>query len=617
MRRITALITVSIFFLTQNSMVLCALGEATVKSVKVSSESVYIKTDEPVEHKAFMVSNPPKIVIDLMNTRLKTLEDIPAGGTFLKRVRTGQYKTEPQSISRIVLELSQKIAYDVVKKGNDIMIVVGGKIFDKKIKEKDSPNDKEVMKVILPEKSELLEAKLPIISVKTIAEKSKRTELKKKKATEYSKDIMGNLPKYPISLDYIDADIKEIINMMIAKIGINVIFASGVSGNITIRLNQVPFDEAFKIILNSNGFATQQVGDNILRIASPKVFMAESKKAMPQTKVFFLNYAKAADIKTQINSMAAAHSRIASCTVDELNNAIVITDTPMGLEEDARLIRNLDRIPKQVLIEVKLVEVALNNDFNLGIQWSAYGEKNGTYFGAGDGANPVAAGSYGSPSPVYSDYKSNKPGMAPPAPPSGGGTGVNLPANIIYGAFRLGKVASNYMFDAVISAAASKGKAKVLSDPKVATLNNKEAAINITTQIPYTTSETTGSTPPITTTAVTYITTGIVLKVLPIITSDGRVSLKLNPNISQVSPTVTVVAGGAPGIDTRSVDTSVIVKDGETIVIGGLIHDYKTEGEFKIPLLGDLPLLGWLFKKKTSTRERRELLIFVTPKILK
>ena len=164
--------------------------------------------------------------------------------------------------------------------------------------------------------------------------------------------------------------------------------------------------------------------------------------------------------------------------------------------------------------------------------------------------------------------------------------------------------------------AATKGKAKVLSDPKIATLNNKEATINITTQIPYTTSETTGSTPPITTTAVTYLTTGIVLKVLPIITSDGKVSLKLNPDISQVSPTVTAVAGGAPGIDTRSIDTSIIVVDGETVVIGGLIHDYKSEGEFKIPLLGDLPLLGWLFKKKTSERVRRELLIFVTPRIL-
>jgi type IV pilus secretin PilQ/predicted competence protein len=614
MRRIIALITISIFFLTQNSMILCAaITEATVKSVRVSSESVYIRTDKPVKYKVFMISNPPKIVLDLMNTRLKTLEEIPARGTFLKRVRTGQYKTEPQSISRIVLELSQKIAYDVVKKGNDIMIVVGGKVFNKKDRKKDSPNILLPVKVIVPENKELLKAKIPVISVKKVSKRVRRSSIaKKKKEIEYSKDIMGNLPKYSMNIDYIDADIREVINMMVAKIGINVIFAAGISNNITIKLNEVPFDEAFKTILNVNGLATQQVGDNILRIASPKVFIAESKKAMPQTRVFFLDYAKAVDIKTQITNMASAHGRSASCTVDEANNAIVITDTPMGLEENARLIRNLDRQPRQVLIEVKLVEVALNNDFNLGIQWSAYGRKNdGTYFGAGDTASSVGIDAMGVQSPYVAGTE-----VSSPLTGTSGGTGVNLPANIIYGAFRLGKVASSYMFDAVISAAASKGKAKVLSDPKIATLNNKEATINITTQIPYTTSETTGSTPPITTTKVTYLTTGIVLKVLPIITSDGKVSLKLNPDVSQVSPTITAVAGGAPGIDSRSIDTEIIVSDGETVVIGGLIHDYKSEGEFKIPLLGDLPLLGWLFKKKTKSRERRELLIFVTPKIL-
>ena len=614
MRRIISLITISIFFLTQNSMILCAaINDATVKSVRVSAESVYIRTDKPVEHKAFMVSNPPKIVVDLMNTKLKTLEEIPARGTFLKRVRTGQYKTQPNSISRIVLELSQKIAYDVVKKGNDIMIVLGGKVFKKKAKKKDSPNIKKSVKVIVPENNELLEAKLPVISVKTVPKRIRRSLIsKKQKETNRSKDIMASLPKYSMNLDYIDADIKDVINMMVAKIGINVIFASGVSSNITIKLNDVPFDEAFRTILNVNGLATQQVGDNILRIASPKVFISEAKKAMPQTKVFFLDYAKAADIVKQVKSMATAQKRSATCTVDEANNAIVITDTPMGLEEDARLIRNLDRQPRQVLIEVKLVEVALNNDFNMGIQWSAYGQKkDGTFFGAGDTANTIGMDPMGIQSPYVAGSQ-----VSSPLTGTGGGTGVSLPANIIYGAFRLGKVASSYMFDAVISAAASKGKAKVLSDPKIATLNNKEATINITTQIPYTTSETTGSTPPITTTAVTYLTTGIVLKVLPIITSTGKVSLKLNPDISQVSPTITAVAGGAPGIDSRSIDTEIIVADGETVVIGGLIRDYKSEGEFKIPLLGDLPLLGWLFKKKTNTRERRELLIFVTPKIL-
>ena len=575
-KRIVSLVIISTFFLAQNPMILWALEEAVVKSVRVSAESVYIKTDRPVKYKAFMVSSPPKIVVDLLDSRLKTLEEIPARGTFLKKVRTGQYKSAPQSISRIVLELSQKVAYDVAQKGNEIIVVVGGKLFNKKAKKKDSPNAKEVVKVILPENNPPAQTKLASIAVKTSPVKPSILKSKPKRRRSSFGDIMNNLPRDLISFDYVDADVKDVISMLVSKIGANVIFAKGVSGSISITLKDVPFDEAFKTILNDQNLATQQVGDSILRIASPQTLVSEQKKAMPQTKVFFLNYSKADVVMAQVVSVAAAKKRTVSCSADLVNNALIVTDTPMGLEEVSRLIKSLDKTPKQVLIEVKLVEVAFNNDFELGIQWAASGTKDNTVYGAD----------------------------------------VNLPVNVIYGAFRLGKIASNYMFDSVISAYARKGKAKILSDPKVATLNNKEASINITTEIPYTTTETTASTPPINTIIVTYITTGIVLKVLPIITSDGRVSLKLNPKISQVSPAVPAVIGGAPGIDTRSIDTEVIVADRETIVIGGLIYDFMNEGEFKIPLLGDLPLLGWLFKKKTKNRERRELLIFVTPKII-
>jgi type IV pilus assembly protein PilQ len=115
---------------------------------------------------------------------------------------------------------------------------------------------------------------------------------------------------------------------------------------------------------------------------------------------------------------------------------------------------------------------------------------------------------------------------------------------------------------------------------------------------------------------VVYLTVGIKLTVTPTINSDGRISMEIHPSVSQVSPTITPVAGGAPGIDTRSADTNVIVRNGETIVIGGLISDTQSEAVFKVPLLGDIPLLGALFRKKSVTRDRRELLIFVTPKIM-
>jgi len=611
MRKIVTFLTI-IAFTFQNAPFVFALHQAMVESVRVSSESVYIRTSKPVDYKAFMVSRPPKVVVDLKNATLKTLQEIPAKGTFLKRVRTGQYQRKPLSIARIVLELSQKAAYDVIKKGNEIIVVVGGKIFSRRAKKKgvfkSAPKDTphKVIETIIPDAA-FSQKEAAEITTKVATRKMSRSE-----NISYSNDIMENLPSWEISYDFADADVKDVLNIMADKAGINLVFGDDISGNITLNLNKVPFDEAFRTVLNIKNLATQQIGDKILRVASPATFEKEQEKALPQTRVFFLDYAKASDVQGQITNMASAQGRKATVTTDENNNAVIVTDTPLGLEETERLIRNLDRPPRQVLIEAKLVEVSLNNDFNLGIKWSAYGEKKGTYFGIGDADKGLKSGA----AAPGMTYKTDGSGTGLPLGADSSGTGVNLPANIIYGTFRLGKVAANYMFDAILSAAASRGKAKILSDPKVATLNNQEATINITTQIPYTTTETTGSTPPISTTKVVYVTTGIILKVTPTITSDGKVALKINPEVSQVSPTIQAVAGGAPGIDTRSADTTVITSDGETIVIGGLIHDYKSEGEFKVPLLGDLPLIGWLFKKKTSERVRRELLIFVTPRII-
>ncbi len=609
--------TAAALLVGQNPVLLFAAENATVKAVRVSAGSVYIDADRPVQYKAFTQDQPPKLILELMDSRMQTLQDIPVGSGNLIKVRTGQFRTEPVSISRVVMDLSAKTAYEITRKGNELVVMLGQHKAAQAPQVKDAPA--EPVKVITPSPAadKPIEMTLEAAPIKPAdvspASPAAITPRKVSRAPS-SRSIMESLPRDPISFDYSDADVREVIDMLAARANINIIYGDDVTGTVTISLNKVPFDEAFKTVLSVKGLAAQQSGDNILRIASPATLLAEEKKAMPQTRVFFLNYAKAVDVQAQVVAVAAAENRRASCSTDDTNNAVIVTDTQMGLDSTARLIRSLDRAPRQVVIEAKLVEVSLDNSLDYGISWSGYGEKNGTYVGAGDSGNQIELGG-------------NSPGMQSPAAGSGryvsspysatsGGTGVSLPANVVYGAFRLGKVAANYMFDAVITAAAKKGKAKVLSDPKVATLNNKEANINITTQIPYTTTETTAATPPISTTKVTYLTTGIVLKVTPTITSDGRIAMKINPSVSQPSATITPVAGGAPGIDTRSADTNVIVKDGETIVIGGLIHDTQSEAVFKIPILGDIPILGYLFRKKSMSRTRMELLIFVTPRVI-
>jgi type IV pilus assembly protein PilQ len=612
-------LAVTAIFLLQNAPVAYAVEAATVKSVRVSADSVYIATDRPVQYKAFTMEQPPKLVLELLDSRMQTLQDIPVNGATLRKVRTGQFKTSPVSISRVVMDLSQKTAYEITRRGTELIVMLGAKPSAAAQPVKDVPASPAAAPAVTPSAVTVIapEAKpadKPIVMTLEASpikpsdlgrESAPAPAARKNSSIGSARGILDSLPREPITLDYSEADVREVLDMMAAKANINMIYGDDVSGTLTISLSKVPFDEAFKTILNVKGLAGQQVGDNILRIATPAAFLAEQKKAMAQTRVFFLSYAKAAEVKVQVDAVATAEGRgKASCNADENNNALIVTDNPIGLDATSRLIRSLDRVPKQVLIEAKLVEVSLDNSLDYGINWSGM-------------ANDRQGGYIGSQSMTGATEKlGGQAAVTTPLGAAAGGTGVNLPANLVYGAFRLGKVASNYMFDAVITAAAKKGKAKVLSDPKVATLNNKEANINITTQVPYTTTETTASTPPTATTRVTYLTTGIVLKVTPTINSDGRISMKINPSISQVSPTITPVAGGAPGIDTRSADTNVIVKNGETIVIGGLISDTQSEAVFKVPILGDIPLLGYLFKKKSMTRTRMELLIFVTPKIL-
>ena len=574
---------VTALLLAQNPLFLFAAENATVKSVRVSAESVYIETDRPVQYKAFTTEQPSRLVVELMDSRLKTLQEIPVNGRSLTKVRTGQFQTSPVSISRVVMDLTQKSVYEITRKGTELVVMFGARAAKPAAPAvKDSPASVPAgVKVIPPASGQPLELTLEPAPVKPAdlnTESAPVIAPRKKYSAPTSRNIMDNLSRDPISFDYSEAEVREVIDMLAAKANINIIYSDDVTGTVTISLAKVPFDEAFKTLLNVKGLAAQQVGDNILRIAAPATFISEQKKGLQQTRVFFLNYFKAAEMKVQVDAVASAEGRTSKSTPDENNNALIVTDTSLGLDTTARLIRSLDRAPKQVMIEVKLVEVSLDNSFDLGVNWN-FKNAGGTTVG-----------------------ETNLPGPTP-----GGST---FAGSLTF----FGKI-SDYTFNTVVAAAVKKGKAKVLSDPKVATLNNKEATIDITDQVPYTITESAvgsgGAT--VTTQKVTYVPSSITLKVTPTINSDGRISMHLSPKVSQAS-------GGSsttpPNTNTRSTETNVIVRDGETIVIGGLIRDSQSDDVYKVPILGDIPLLGMLFRKKSVARKRLELLIFVTPRIL-
>jgi len=430
------------------------------------------------------------------------------------------------------------------------------------------------------------------------------------------RDIMSRLPRDNMpSVDFDNTDIRDVLRFLAMKAKVNIVFGPDVAGTLTLHLTDVPFNEAFRTALSMMKLTTDQVGDNILRVITPAELTKQRTTSTAITKVYVLNYAKAAEVKTTIDSVRIAEGRLGSSTGDTKTNTLIVTDSLEGQLSTENLIAQMDQRPRQVLIETKIIEINANSGLNYGVQWDYQHVERGAIGGQmgtsqiGTTANRAAAAS-----PIMNPLDQNANALVG-AGASGRGTGVNLAADRVFGALTLGRITNNFILNATLTAAASEGKAKILSEPKIATLNNQAANINVTTQIPYVTSNVAST--GVQTQTVAYVTTGIKLTVTPSINADGRITLVVNPDVSQPSSTAAgSTQTGAPAVDSRNATTTVLVRDGETIVIGGLITDTLQDVISKVPLLGDIPILGWLFKKKTKTRVRAELLIFVTTSIL-
>lgn len=625
---------------------------ATLQAVDVSEDEVVLHLSGEAQYNSFVTANPPRLVIQLLETEYQAGAKSLAGkGKILKGVRGGQFQRTPTLVSRVVLDLEKTSGYRITREDNKLVVRLGA----------DAPAPQTAAAPVPASSPAAAAASAPAAEEPAAAPKPKVTapgkidapvgesegmttqtsnELeeiaarssagvgsvagtvgpkappRKYKEDEFAirGDILSRLPKDSVTLDFDNTDIRDVLKLMASKAKINIIYGPDVAGALSLHLVDVPFHEAFRTALSMAGMTTVQVGDNILRVVSPSALAkAQSGQALT-TKVIRLNYVKAVDLVTALNQIRTAEGRGGTAIADIKTNSLITTESIDGLIATERLISQLDVRPRQVLIECKLVEVSLNNSFNYGIQWDYLGSQRGTAAGQqgtslfGTLLNPRAAAS-----PVLPPLDNNT-AVVNGVGASGRGTGVLLPADRVFGALTFGRITNNYFLSATLTAAAAQGKVKVLSDPKIATLNNQAATINVTTSIPYVTSNVTST--GVTSAQVSYIATGITLSVTPTITADGRISLDVAPKVSQASALAAGNSAGAPTVDSRDAKTNVLVKDGETVVIGGLISDSASNQISKIPLLGDIPILGWLFKKKSIVRTRAELLIFVTPRIM-
>jgi type IV pilus assembly protein PilQ len=428
-----------------------------------------------------------------------------------------------------------------------------------------------------------------------------------------------------LTLNFQDIETRAVLQLLADASGQNIVVSDTVTGNVTLRLQNVPWDQALDIVLRTKGLDKRRQ-DNVI-IVAPSEELASREKAelaakkdiselTPMRSEYLqVNYAKAADmavlIKSQGRSLLSTRGNVA---VDDRTNTLLLQDTAERLADIRRLVATLDIPVRQVLIESRIVIV--NDDFTreLGARLGFTGiQKNGanglvTTTGTAAGTDTILGSALNNLQTTGSQF----PVTVPTGATVANRYNVNLPTATTAGSIALGILGSDYMVDLELSAAQTETRAEIISSPRVITANQKEASIEQGVEIPYQDAASSGAT------TIQFKKAVLSLKVTPQITPDNRIILSLDVKDDSVGAVV-VASGGVnvPSIDTREINTQVLVNDGQTVVLGGILATTHRTDETKVPFLGDVPVLGNLFKTTTKTNDKDELLIFVTPKILR
>lgn len=402
-----------------------------------------------------------------------------------------------------------------------------------------------------------------------------------------------------ISLNFQDIPIRNVLQLIADAQKLNLVTSDSVTGHITLRLDEVPWDQALDIILKVKGLGKIKEG-NVLMVAPIAELIANendygsisdaSNNDLLYTEFIQINYAKAADIAAMLAS-ENTHllSEKGNVSIDARTNILLVQDTAAVVKSVKKMIQVLDVPVRQVIIEARMVTVNDSVGEKLGIQWGLSGSSgnvatSGTLTGIGNG--------------VTGDVSER--------------LSVNLPIVAAAGnlAFQVGKFANGNILDLQLSALEQENKAEIIATPRITTLNQQTAYIEQGTEIPYVESSSSGAT------SVSFKKAVLSLEVTPQITPDNNVILELVITQDSKGDTVSTSTGDAIAINTQEIATQVLVENGETLVLGGIYQQQVTNSTSKVPLLGDIPYLGFLFRSTVHENSKAELLIFVTPRIV-
>jgi len=415
-----------------------------------------------------------------------------------------------------------------------------------------------------------------------------------------------------LSLNFQDIEVRSVLQLIADFTDLNLVASDTVSGRITLRLKNVPWDQALELILKTKGLDQRQVGNVLLvapaaEIAAREKLELENQKQISElaplhTEFIQVRYASATQLFELFNNAAGSEQSVlserGSVIVDERTNAIILTDTADRLQEFRKVINQLDIPVRQVLIEARIVTASDDFSEDLGIRWgfadidqqssTRYRRAGGSLTTLEDLQDVIASGGTGditSPEHMVVDLGIAKEGAS---------------------SFGIGFTGANYLLDLELTALAADGHAEVVARPKVITADKNPALIESGTEIPYQEATSSGAT------STSFKDATLALEVTPQITPDDRIIMELNVK----QDTVGAIFNGVPSIDTNQIETQVLVDNGQTVVLGGIFSTDKQFSTTKTPFLGDLPYAGRLFRRTEQKDNKTELLIFITPRII-
>jgi type IV pilus assembly protein PilQ len=539
-----------------------------------NSVRIEITAEGEWSHRSFRVEDPERFVLELIGVNAGEVSPrINAGDRFVSAVRIAQYQSAPDAVTRIVLDLVNDAHVTVERSDNGLALVAYGASIDV---------DAEWASTGWTEPGLANSAESVVYQTASADWPAEDAG-----ADHWQGDSVGRIADTgaddasyarTMSFNMQNADIRTVLRAVADFSGRNIISSPDVTGTVTVAITDMPWREAMSAILRANGFAYVDE-DGIIRVDTVEKLREErlAEKAAAQrvaeleplrTVIIQIDYANAEEVRNSIKSVLSSRGKV---DTDSRTNALIVSDTTMILERVQRLAKELDTRTPQVFIDALMVDLDARRTREIGVKWGALN-------------------------------------VAPPGANFAGDIAVDRGISDAAGALRVGTVQNWGEVQLQLQALARTNLANIVSNPRITTTDNREASILVGQKIPLITQDVAGN-------AVTQLETiGIRLVVTPHINSDRQITLDVHPEVSDLSSQATVQGGVI--INTSEADTRVLVANGETAVIAGLIRNVVSDFTSGVPVLKDIPLIGGLFRSASRNKEQRELVIFLTPHIV-